>query len=720
MNYLQDADGNTIPIPDEVYLFKGIVSFFDFSIRGEYSTDFSIPNDSQTRKILGYRGLNQINQITEVALGFYIMGEQASWGRLFIRRVGRSFDVFFIAGNANWINRITGSIKDLDLSQYNIQFTAPNVDARKTATDGIIFPVIDWAYNYKKLTNAFLIRPINGVSQDIYSDVYPCFHSHTIFEKIFGELNISIEGNLLDDPIYNALVLTPAEVISTAYTSAISGPNGQVESMSVDRPGFSDQDISSLTKVIFDSGTAKFNNTLDRLEMTNAYTAIVTYSAEFKLNETGRIYLYVNGVSVDSVPFTNVLSVERSYTLSGISGDYIELYLESSTAADIGKANVTMTFQNTTTTEATIYSSDIIPDIKQIDFVKYIVNRFTCLLEFDDISQTLTFTKLDSLSIADAEDLSDKVIDYEIIPSSGYGSKNYLRTTESEELVNYKANNLAFGDAVIESDGEEEESIFMTPLRPSETFTNANLDWLITNIPLILLEDSGIGFEVTPSNSAGNAVFTLTDPTLLPINHENYVFRIAGDLYDGFFVIEDHVTGTGLITPYGNVPFTGTDIHIIYPQKIVFNKAGSRELIVVREADVNDFNSGSTIYGNSNIKLVDLNGTYPKLTAAWAYFAKPTIGTDIDNHKINLNYGPVINVSSFSFGQFYHQGINKVVTSPMVNVNMLFTQSAYQNLSLSRFIYLKTMDFEGYFLILNIDGYKNPYTPVKLELKLWQ
>ncbi len=720
MNYLQDADGNTIPIPDEVYLFKGIVSFFDFTIKGEYSTDFQIPNDSQTRRILGYHGINQAIQVTEVVFGFYVMGEQVSYGRLFIRKVGSTFDVFFIAGNANWINRITGSIKDLDFSRYDVRLTSPNVDALKSTTEGIIFPVCDWAYNYKKLTNAFLLRPILGVSQNVFSDMYPCFHIKTIFEKIFSDLNITLQGTLLSDPIYRSIVISPAEVISTAYTSAISGPNGQVESMSVNRPGFDDQDITGFAKVVMDTGTSKFNNALDRLVMIADYTAVITYSSQFKIPETGTIYLHINGISVDSVAYTNALSVNGSYTVTGNAGDYVELFMESPTSTDVAKANVTMTFQNTTVTIPTIYSSDILPQVNKIDFVKYVVARFACLLEFDEISQVLTVTKLDSVSVTDAVDLSDDIIDYEEIPSSGHGSRNYLRTSESDELINYKVNNLAFGDYVIDSDGEEEETIIRTPFQPSETFTNFNLNWLITNIPLIVLEDSGLGLEVVPSDSGGNARFTLSDPSLMATNHNHYVFRIEGDLYNGFFTVQSHTVATGLLITHGNIPYTGLTNHIIYPQKIVFNKAGSRELIVVRNAEINSINTGSTIYGNSNIKLVDLNGTYPQLTQAWAYFAKPTIGTAIDNYKINLNYGPVINVSSFSFRQFYHQGLEKVITAPRVMATFLFSQTEYKSLLLRNLIYLKTQDFEGYFLILNIDGYKNPFTPVRLELKLWQ
>jgi hypothetical protein len=234
------------------------------------------------------------------------------------------------------------------------------------------------------------------------------------------------------------------------------------------------------------------------------------------------------------------------------------------------------------------------------------------------------------------------------------------------------------------------------------------------------LTDSGVGFAVTPSNSGGNAQFTLTDPTQVSTSQVNYVFRIEGDLYNGFFVVQAHTLVSGLISVYGSLPYTGNSAHTIYPQAVNYKRIPSREIIITPNIDVNSINSGSTIYGNSNIKLIDANGTYPQLTTAWGYFAKPTIGTAIDNYKINLNYGTVLNITSFSFGQFYHQGLQKVITSPRAVVNFLFKQSSYNNLSLARFIYLKTMDFEGYFLITKIDGYKNPFTPVKAELILWQ
>lgn len=703
MKYLQDDSGNSISIPSDVYLFKGVVSFLDFRIKGEYSTDFKIPNDSESRKALGYYSLNQVNKVTQKVFSLYDNGNKLSDGRVFIRSVDQEFDLFFVAGNTNWINQITGSIRDIDFSEFDLDFTAENIHARRTATDGVIFPVIDWAYNYKKLSNNFLVKPIRGISVDSFYDFYPCFYSHTIFEYLFAEYGIKLEGNLLDDPIYKSIGVTPSQLTSAAYSSQVSVISEERMDGVRSFPSVI-YDTGVLTKIDFDSGTALFDNANDRLVLPNDYqNAVVNFSVDIVY--VGTLYLYKNGASVASTT-----SSSGSATISGSAGDYLELYILVTGAPRFeDTANVTIFFPNAVSQAGQVIISSTLPDIKQIDFVKYIANRFNCIFEFDELSQTLIVSKLDAIQITDAQDLSDKLIGYSIVPMSGYGERNYLRTAEAAELVNYKQNNLSFGDEVIESDGEGEQDIIRTPLMPCETAQNFNLEWLVSNIPLIRLEDSSEAVPYTSvTDNGGNARFVHASDVF----EADQVIRVDGT-YQGFIVIQS-LTGIQ-IDPYPTVEYTGNGSGNMYAQKIVFNNAGSREIIIIN-VDVNDINTGSQIYGTQNIRITDSTGQYPQSNIAWAYFTKPNIGTDLDNFKVGLNYGSVVGSNSISFGDLYHKTLRTIVKGQKVIARFMLSEAQYKNISLSEYLYLRTKDFEGYFLIQGIQGYLNQFTPVELEL----
>lgn len=713
MKYLQDADGNTLPVPDTTYLFKRVISFLDFAIKGEFSTDFNVPNDSETRKALGFYGLNQVNVPTQKVFSFYEKGNKIADGRVFIRSAGEIFELFFVAGNTNWMNRITGSIKDIDFSDLDVAFNRTNVDVAASATEGLIFPVMDWAYNYRKLSNAFLAKPMRGVGADGFYDFYPVVYSHTIFQRIFEEIGVKTSGDLITDPIFKTLGITQEFITSNQYSSPIIVDSK--ESMTQADVLFPKPVISTsvLFKLTFDTGTAAFNNANDRIIMPADYgdSAFI-----YTLNATasGTLYLYKNGAQIASVMGNSFgSSISGTFVNSGIAGDFFEVYfLLTSAARFYTGGSLIINVAGFSTTPGTVFVSNVLPQVDKFAFVKYIAQRFNCLIEFDEVTQTISFNKMDGIQRSNSVDYSDKISGYQVIPSSGYSERNYLRTTEAEELITYKSENLAFGDAVIESDGEQEQDVFKTILRPCESFQNFNLDWLLTSVPLVRLEDAdeGIAYSST-SNSGGNTLFNGTGYTFAP----DEIVRVDGT-YQGFFAISS--ASATVVTPHATVSYKGASSGKIYRQKIVFPSAGAREVIILASTLVSEIQSTPDIYGAANVKIIDTTGITTATTIAWAYFAKPNIATDLDNNKIGLNYGPVLNVGNISFGDIYHKTLRKIVVNPRVKASFLLSQTEYYNLDMAKYLYLKTKDFAGYFLIENVEGYTSPFEPVEMDLRL--
>lgn len=714
MKYLQDATGGILPIPDDVQIFRRATIFNNFTISGDFSTDFTVPNNSETRKLLGYYSLNQSQKLIQKPFDFCLNGNKITSGLVYVRSVADTFDLFYIAGNGNWMNQITGSIRDLDLSAYNLPFDYENVYASMSATEGVIFPVMDLAYNFNKQSEYWHVRPIIGVSQDTYYDFYPCFHAKTIFESIAKNYGFLLSGNLLDDATYNSLVITPDQLKSNNYISPTQSSEFMISGI------YDFQGSSSVNMV---SGSASYNSAFDAIilpEDAPSGSAAITFILSTTSPRTLR-FNFVAGITTIGTAdfFVTTTPTEFSATITlpplvkntQLTLSVTVFSVGASFVIHQGRIDYALDYNY-------VYASGpsgiFIPDMAQIDFVKYIAQRFNCIISFDDQTQTLEFTMLDTVTRTNAVDLSDKIKRWVQIPSSGYGAFNYLRTKEASELIDFKADSLNYADGVILSDGTQEQDILNTPFSPARTAPNLNLDWLLTSVPLIVLEDSDDGVPYSSVTNSGGRAFFVT-PTQAYV--QDQIVRIvstSGD-YEGFAVL------SGVSVPFGGViayaDYVGTDTGTIFKQKIVYNNAGSRELIVCRGVNINQINTGSQIYGNINLKIIDNDATvYPIDQIAWAYFCKPNIGTTLDQFRVGLNYGSVEGSGSIPFSMLYHKNFTKIVRGSLLKAYMVLSQVQYMNLQFKKFVFLRTPDVTGYFLISYIGGYQDQFTEVEIDL----
>ncbi len=364
----------------------------------------------------------------------------------FVRSVSDIFDLFFVAGNGNWMNQIKGQLKDIDFSQYDQAFDYPTVYARMNATEGIIFPIIDWAYNYRKLSNFWHIKSISGVSSDTFSDFYPCFYAKTILKSIIENYGYVLSGNLLDDPIYDTLIITPDQLRSDNYVAPSPNNEFMISANYI---------IGVRQTITMTSGSNLFDSALNSIVLpadVSSGTATITFTLSTSIDHTFHIEIIRDIAGIGSTIATEAFFVTSTPTeFSAViplgsfdAGDKIRLVGDPIVTGRFftihaGRVDFNLNFNY-------IYVSDLVPDMDQFEFIKYIAQRFTCLLDFNDDTQTLSFTKLDSIVKADAVDLTAMLSKYQQIPSSGYQARNYLRTKGAAELFNYKNDALNFGD----------------------------------------------------------------------------------------------------------------------------------------------------------------------------------------------------------------------------------------------------------------------------------
>jgi len=214
MTYLQNDAGNIIDLPDDFTLTSSAVDLFNFSIKGDISTTFRLPNNSYYKNSFTYWGpLQQPSQgFNAVYFNLVKNGNVIRRGKLYLEREDWDFMYFcFIGGNANWINKIQEKVKDLVYDDFSMVWKQSQIEATSGATSGFCFPFVDWAYKFYKTKSYYSIQitDVDQNTQKCYNDFYPCFFLKSALQEIFAYYGMQIGGDLLLDPVYQKMIITP-------------------------------------------------------------------------------------------------------------------------------------------------------------------------------------------------------------------------------------------------------------------------------------------------------------------------------------------------------------------------------------------------------------------------------------------------------------------------------------------------------------------------------
>jgi len=171
---------------DDIGITKQCANFFDFKIKGDISATLKIDNNSQNRKALGYYGAQQIDSpaFSKVPFNMVKDGNIISRGFVVIKDSDEEdINVFYISGNTNWFQNFQFNLKDID---FEDRFTilSSDIDNRKNATEGIIFPLIDWWANGARSSSTMIIHsaPTPDTFPE-YNDLHPCLYLHTLVKR---------------------------------------------------------------------------------------------------------------------------------------------------------------------------------------------------------------------------------------------------------------------------------------------------------------------------------------------------------------------------------------------------------------------------------------------------------------------------------------------------------------------------------------------------------
>lgn len=210
--------GQEIIVTKELLVTKQVASFKEFKIKGDVSLSFDILNNSANRNAVGLYAINQVENpfFSDYKFNVSKDGTIIMTGYLVIESITKdAITCFFVSGNSNWFNKLNFSCKDVRNDLYNVGFTYYWMEATKSNTEGIIFPFVDYMFSRNKFDKYnFLCSVVDdsNESDPLYLpvNISPCLYISTLVNEVSKLSRIKISGTLLDDKLYQSLIVTPS------------------------------------------------------------------------------------------------------------------------------------------------------------------------------------------------------------------------------------------------------------------------------------------------------------------------------------------------------------------------------------------------------------------------------------------------------------------------------------------------------------------------------
>lgn len=474
--------------------FVGLTfQIFDIStlgtVQGTFSNDFRIPDTAHNRAALGnatqknvYNSTYKVNQKIpascfqnniEISKGFIQINEKED----------KEIDITFWGDNIDVFELLRGKkLRDASLTYLRHTYTGANVVASFNNTSGYIYPVID----YGLFTSVTPMAITSG-------QIYPAIFVPDIMTAIFKDIGFKIDGTMLDRALYKKSTVPFVNNFFGYSKEYVYSKNFEVRSDYFNiAAGATIKDNFTIKTASTTVTSALFDLTSDR------YTADDDYQISLNYNFSSAAFQRDNG-PVTSVPFptlyikvNGILVATSSVTRAVVditlaAGDYVEFEVKNNHSG-------TVRFQGTAlggvsqqfVTGSVIYPETILPDMDQVDFVKWAISRFAGVLSVDLYNKTFYFNQFNDLKNNPVDDWSDKldlskkaITNYGTV-LSGYGTTNLMLYSvddnDKQQTLYNVDNDVPYGGGRFEIDNDflgDEKTIFETPFSSTlsiETF----------------------------------------------------------------------------------------------------------------------------------------------------------------------------------------------------------------------------------------------------------
>lgn len=610
------------------------------------------------------------------------------------------FDCSFFSGNANWITLLAPQISDINFTDFDTIVNIPNIENSWSNTDGLVFGFVD--------SGNLITRRHN---RTIPEEWVPQLFCKTIFKSIFNSHSIKVEGDLLNDFIFNNLL-----ICGNTHNEQ------EIEDRTVYVGKTVEQDVTaSGTIITFDSLSYPYNNSVNNnFDLpNNRYISDASTKLKIEFNfqyVTGlaQVELFKNGVAIADIESLTTGSTAGVLYVNVIPGDYIQfVVIAFFPVLKIlsGTLKITPIFLYD------IKGRDIVPKWSQAQFIKNVLSLFNVCSDYDVFSKTLTINFFDGIKQKEPIQLPDTIqvenTDFvEFI--SNYGKNNYFKykNSDDEDIRKYNVNTfIEYGQGnIIANNDYLQLSITVLDSDFSAPLSYINLPFgsmSMERMKIFTIESSNSVNITGINNNSGYCRFN-TDQDVLQSGDLVTLEMDHVTQYDGDWVVSN--VGAGYFDIIDAIYIAG-DTGVAKIDIIKTSNNDSVFLFVnTGQRPVSDF---------SNIDRVYISNT-PETSIVYNYFNLLNINKPINTiFKQGLSFGSINNNLSYqrSLLDTYWTGFQRVLNDPVkLYVSALLPKVKFTEITSLRPTFIETEQSSNLYYVNRITSYKNSYTACTMEL----
>jgi hypothetical protein len=703
-----------ITLERQIKLFENIATS-----NGDFSYAFDIPKTINNTRILAAPFPDNIIKNVYHRIESEIVsndGVSIYNGYLRIERITDVYSCSFFAGNNNWFSLLTGSMMDLDFSEFEKEITIDTITASWNDKDGVKYPLVDLGNLSTRSENVFQLI-----------DFMPFTFVHTLMEKIFSSVGISLSGELLADPMYKKSLIAANpnsdKAIKARTTYAGKDPFGPLTTYQL--MTFPNDSVAPF----FDGDNNNFNAAISR------YTADVgmIVDIEFLFNFDDAILLAwqirINGVQTTDGTFdgANIYNEDipaqifkNNVMLN--AGDTLEIW-----AGAVGvTSNITSGYLKITPkTLFKTFSEQLLPNWSKQKFVSNVLRIFNIIPSYDPIHKNVTFDIFENINKKQAIDLSEYIsetqVDYtEFI--SNYGKMNlleYKQMTGFDEIDKYNGENrLPYGNGSIIVDNDfldDEKQIVQSDFTAPFDYYNVAFDLPLARINVNTVQE-GETITVTQVNdSSGIAEFVLGNGHGLIIGDLVRIKNSNIPAYNGDHIVSLLVS-TDKVQLY-NVSFIDdADLDLA---KLNTIRANGDDVFIV--LDTGNLPGAEAFYTSKTDIVIGLPGfIYLTDEPSLAFFNMPNVGRAInDIFTQSLAFGSINLPDRYQMPikDIYYALFGRILNDPVkLKSKTCIPYSIFMGIDFLRPIYVKTLETVNLYYLNRMTDYQAPYKEATAEL----
>ena len=361
----------------------------------------------------------------------------------------KSIGATFFSGASDWISLLEGSIRDVDLSDFDHAFSLIDIAAGLVKTSEYLYPLID--YGTWENTSG-----LTGDRVELF-DLKPAVFVRDLLKYMFREIHWNIDGEVMDDFWFQRLIIP--------FSSAEFNHAG---SWAADRSlemvkGAAQSQTGGVEPVTF-TGTVheptEWNGTDtytagDNINVNIKCSCIFTAAAG---NPDLQIFIDAAVVATTSVTGAGEFIVEID-DQAVPSGSTIKIQMDDNAGTwtiEAFTARLTIEVQPEILLGNSFEFISMLPDISKKDLLRYIFIHRGIIPSSDNFSKTLTLSFFKSVNQDTQDDWTEKIdglkrVDYtELFESYGQNTWFRYQSSEDEKLKSYEiSNNKNYGDGKI-------------------------------------------------------------------------------------------------------------------------------------------------------------------------------------------------------------------------------------------------------------------------------